>query len=334
MEAIMFDEFSATLLSIYETLASASELPPVDAIFAAIARLIPFDTAAMLQYELRPGGEFAIVAVDAYGFDVARRYAIRAMHLGEERLAPDGSLLSDDPLLRATLAAPGVAQTRTAVLEPAGELSEYLRQVACQNGLEVAYPNGAGDGYTAIALWRAAAGQYFREPEVRVANLLLPHVRQVLALASGRTCVDGSNGMVVVDASGTVNYIDPAASAMLRQDWFYWRGPRLPDELWQALCGNAEHGYWGDGFYAQARPLGARWVVHCKPYLATRDGAALTRAEQRVAGMLSRGLAYKAIARSLDIEPSTVRNHAHSIYKKLQIASGRHLRSMGVGFAM
>jgi DNA-binding NarL/FixJ family response regulator len=46
--------------------------------------------------------------------------------------------------------------------------------------------------------------------------------------------------------------------------------------------------------------------------------ASLTRREEEIARLIDQGLSNKQIARRLQIEVSTVKNHVHSVLKKLQ----------------
>ena len=47
----------------------------------------------------------------------------------------------------------------------------------------------------------------------------------------------------------------------------------------------------------------------------------LTKRELEVLELLAKGLAYKKIAESLFISPSTVHGHLHAIYKKLSVGT-------------
>jgi DNA-binding NarL/FixJ family response regulator len=49
------------------------------------------------------------------------------------------------------------------------------------------------------------------------------------------------------------------------------------------------------------------------------DGASLTRREREIVTLIGRGLSNKEIARSLQIELSTVKNHVHNILEKLHV---------------
>lgn len=51
----------------------------------------------------------------------------------------------------------------------------------------------------------------------------------------------------------------------------------------------------------------------------SRRSAALTQREREVALLIGRGLSNKEIANDLHIEPSTVKNHVHSILEKLNV---------------
>ena len=47
----------------------------------------------------------------------------------------------------------------------------------------------------------------------------------------------------------------------------------------------------------------------------------LTPREHEILALLSQGLLYKEIAGRLDVSPSTVRAHLHSVYGKLMVKS-------------
>ena len=65
---------------------------------------------------------------------------------------------------------------------------------------------------------------------------------------------------------------------------------------------------------------------------ADTDKSSLTQREQDIVLLLNDGLSNKQIARSLNIQNATVKNHVHSILSKLRIAGGaKSPRNCAVG---
>jgi two-component system nitrate/nitrite response regulator NarL len=69
--------------------------------------------------------------------------------------------------------------------------------------------------------------------------------------------------------------------------------------------------------------LAATLVRHIQALAARTDGgwpgAALTHRELEIVDLIQRGLSNKEIARALHVAVPTVKNHAHSIFEKLQV---------------
>ena len=64
-----------------------------------------------------------------------------------------------------------------------------------------------------------------------------------------------------------------------------------------------------------------RLVDHLRPSAAHTEHEALTGREQEVLDFLAEGLLYKEIAQREGISISTVKQHIHSIYKKLHVGT-------------
>jgi len=63
------------------------------------------------------------------------------------------------------------------------------------------------------------------------------------------------------------------------------------------------------------RHVAALSVQSCRP----TDDASLTRREQQILGLVAEGMSNKEIGRALQIGDSTVKNHVHNIFQKLQV---------------
>jgi DNA-binding NarL/FixJ family response regulator len=100
-----------------------------------------------------------------------------------------------------------------------------------------------------------------------------------------------------------------------KASWHLASLARVIDQIEEATVGDAGGGGAGGG--------DAGSVV--RPRTTPRSGldpgveAQLTQREQEVLGLLVRGLSNRRIARSLRISESTVKNHLHAIFLKLDV---------------
>ncbi|PXW22929.1 helix-turn-helix transcriptional regulator [Paraburkholderia caballeronis] len=188
-------------------------------------------------------------------------------------------------------------------------------------------PTGVG---RTISLYGAMPARPFAEHERAAIETLFPHLMEAWSInqalhAEKLRNADGARSctVAVTDPSGFLHFVEPAALALLNDEWPGMSAYRLPDAAIAALaaCG------------ATTRINGARIVIAPVPtgrllFLKIRARTPidnLTKREQSVASRIARGLTYKEIAKELALSPATVRNQIQSIHERLNVRNNAEL---------
>jgi DNA-binding CsgD family transcriptional regulator len=154
--------------------------------------------------------------------------------------------------------------------------------------------------------------------ELAMPHLVLASQAQWLReLAHTRRPDGGPPGaLAIVDRMGWLHVAAPGFADCMCAEWPGWRGPQLPEALHCSLSRAAR--FDGRAITVRARPHGDLIVVD-----VTHRGPLdrLSPREAEIARRWCRGDSYKAIARDLEVAPTTVRHHLRSIYAKLGVAS-------------
>ena len=198
--------------------------------------------------------------------------------------------------------------------------SSDLKATEALNTLTMVLPSSNGYPMQTLSLWRARSSARYTSAQCRLANAVLPHLFRAF-LTNRELHVGkfyGSQHHSLISAlNGQIMYVDPALSALMFQHYPDWRPPFLPERLHRLLLADFS-GVVQDG------SLQVRWrQEHGLLFLSLteiRIQLPLSPAESRVAQLLSEGLSYKEIARTLGNQPATVRNQAHQVYEKLGIS--------------
>lgn len=206
-----------------------------------------------------------------------------------------------------------------------------------------------------LGLYRTSGQKPFdNKDQIQIMQLLryLVHAYRTANEASNDVVPKSSSGMLIFNASGTIQYQSPEARLLLEQARF----PRLLVDLRQQdrllaklaeLCGNLQrifrgqdapppsythHGpngefvftaYWLNGTENGPQNLIGMTVEHRQPLLlkilqAMRN-VPLTPMQKEVAVLLAQDVPFEQIGQRLNIKPTTVKDHVGKIYDKLEI---------------
>lgn len=126
----------------------------------------------------------------------------------------------------------------------------------------------------------------------------------------------------LVDRRGYLREASRAFIAYLSANWPGWSGSRLPEPL--ATSAQAGRAVKASGIHFEVKPYGHLHFIQGKA-----DGAVelLSRREREIAECYARGESYSAIAVSLSLSPSTVRNHIAHCFRKLGVNNKVDLRA-------
>jgi DNA-binding CsgD family transcriptional regulator len=213
--------------------------------------------------------------------------------------------------------------------------NDALRPWGVEFELKVRLASPSWDAKT--FLFSRKVGRDFTQRDRLVLELLTPHfarlsraarMRRLLAAALGeleRAPETDTSGVILVGASGLVEFASPPAQRLLRKYFPAWSGRRLPSSVVSWL----DHGS-GDplrrrrGAQSLALERSGETLLLCE----THHEPELTVREQQVIAFVAQGKTNSEIAELLWIAPSTVRKHLENIYAKL----GVHTRTAAAAF--
>lgn len=179
--------------------------------------------------------------------------------------------------------------------------------------------------YTAVSFYRVDPGHPFTEAERLLKQNLMQHISEawninrftfVNAARNNRT--QPNHGRAICDSKGVLYNADRNFTGFMLAEWPDWNGPQLPAELLKTLSDNSPRRYVGCHSVISVETL------HHMELLSARETSAidnLSSREHEVATQFAMGMDHRAVADSLHISPTTVRNHLRNIYTKLGITN-------------
>lgn len=173
-----------------------------------------------------------------------------------------------------------------------------------------------------IGLCREDPRHDFTELQRQVKQQLLPHIGVALRLSQeywDAQNADRDEGVAIVSRDGLVLCSRPSYESLARDEW--GESPlTVPADLMQTA--RAGKHWRGRAIEARLEPLADHYLLRAQPL---SHGLPLTDRERVVAELFASGMSNKAVARTLDIAPATVRNHLSRIYDRLGIHSKSEL---------
>ncbi len=215
----------------------------------------------------------------------------------------------------------------TQVLAPAGAVCRWVAESPAEAATVqlAAEPDGTGwllassrrEARAAlvqcIVLHRARA---FQPEELLLKRQLFAHLHEASLINNFWNLRGGYQHdqvcYALCDLSGLLIDTEREFVERLAETFSDWRGPRLPFAVQDGSC------YLGEQFRIRACPCSEGLLLKMEPLPLLE---LLTPKQREVAALLVEGWSYKAIARRLDISPSTVTNHSNAIYQRLGVSS-------------
>lgn len=176
-----------------------------------------------------------------------------------------------------------------------------------------------------VALFRADPDQPFTEQERLLMQSLISHLSEAWNISrfaymdSARNSgMPSSQGRAICDIKGVLYNADRNFTGLMLAEWPEWKGPRLPDEVQEALCSSEVRRYGGRRATIIFETLQNMELLTIRERTAIDE---LSPREHSVADLFAKGANFRTIADILHISPVTVRNHLRHIYTKLGISN-------------
>lgn len=179
--------------------------------------------------------------------------------------------------------------------------------------------------YTAVSFFRADPDQPFTETERLFKQNLMPHLAEAWNInhfafvnSARNNGTQLCNGRAICDIKGVLYNAEQNFSGLMLTEWPDWNGPQLPQELMEKLSGNSQCRYVGCHTVIEVESLNNMKLL-CARKTSAIDK--LSSREHEVAELFAEGADYRAIADTLHIAPTTVRNHLQHIYARLGVTN-------------
>lgn len=213
---------------------------------------------------------------------------------------------------------PGQAACLSAQDAPQTLVHRVLPRFGIRHALLIVHEDPHTDLLTELCLFRKGRAESFTDAEARTLAALAPvaigAARHALLLARSKPSSPHSHcPTAVVDEGGRLYEAQSAFIDCVARAYPGWRGQRLPfDPPREPGLHRPSHGplniyceFWADLVLLRV------WEKDALDVLTDR--------EKEIACKIAEGWSYKLVARHFDISPSTVSNHATSLYHKLAI---------------
>ncbi len=316
------EHLDAVILQIYR---AARELPMdefQDFVLGVVQSLIPFDSSRWMTAEF-----------------IGKRGVSRFVHLRNEpdEMVRDWDAIShQDRLKDVVMAHPGRAisihnRTFFAGREVA-EARDYMQRYRHANTLGIVIPASSPGHWDVLSLWRAESDRHYAATERRLLERLMPHLNESLAHSRmhglNRAGMGGDlehAASAIARGNGMLCYSSRTFVRLLQEEWPGWKSSNLPAPLCGALSRPGSAGFEGRAIRVTATRLGELIFLRASRADPLR---LLSPRETAVARLYGEGRAYKEIAASLGVAPSTIRNFLQRIYDKLEINDKAQLAAL------
>ena len=301
----ILDQASAALLTIHELPQRVPFDQFQDAAIQAVKQVVPCDAAwwgLVANLEIH----------SATGFGLPEGYRRHWENLREH-----------DAIATAALAAPfETVIFNQQDLLPHAEIRAFLDVYGIRHVLCTTTSQRDLGLYGFLSLYRRDAP--FSEEERKLKQVFMPHLMHALG-QSWRSSLERNlqrlNGQpdiraaAVCDQHGLVLSSEVQFRAFMNREWPTWQGPRLPDQLEQAL--HAKDRFAGAHVQVRIDAVSDLYLLRMSERDPFDD---LTNREADVARLFAAGYSYKEVARDLGLAPSTARHYLRNVYSKLHVS--------------
>ncbi|MEK7206938.1 MAG: LuxR C-terminal-related transcriptional regulator, partial [Pseudomonadota bacterium] len=202
---------------------------------------------------------------------------------------------------------------------PPLDLSKLCSRFGIQHALCTAIGDTESKLHHFICFYRNGSGKPFSEEECSIKKSLAPHLVEArnnnifLHFSANKESPFKS---AVCDRYGMLHQMENGFLELLRAENPGWQPPYLPFDLDHASVEACDVVFDGATIVIKASPIGD--LLHLQAREKSRS-ARLSSRERTITKHLISGMAYKEIANTLSISPSTVTKHVNSIYKKIGV---------------
>ena len=234
----------------------------------------------------------------------------------------------EDSLRAAVVASPGrVLRNEDIMPVDVHRASAIYQRFCAPGGMHQTLGIAAADPVTTVGelifLFRGGEDAAYRDDERDALDRMAPHLfaawrqRQTVGLfdaGAAKGAMPALSAYAVIDDEGLIHAADAAFSGCAVRAFPGWNGPVLPDAL-RALVANGRTTHVEAGQRFVLRRGTERHLIVATDW----QGEALTAAECRTAQLYADGGTHSAIAASLGLSGSTVRNQIAAAYQKLGV---------------
>jgi len=320
---------SDLLLSIYHEARNSETNAFVRNSFASMQKTLRFDSAAIISLGFSQAGDMQIKGAFGYKLSLEEKLKVR-MEMGiTERHVQGRGIVGSDPHLAKCFRNKNRAHIVDSRTVPDASVVEYARRTCALHVLTMVTDDSGGSGFSALSLWRGGEHDRYELSDQKVADLLLPHFFMALSINKqmANTNVSQDNTYlppIICNLNGLINFVEDAVFHFLQDQYPNWAPLYLPRVIIDGMNADASMIYVSKAFTAKGRVLNETLLV----YISKKsESGSLTRNEYKIAQLLAQDATYKEIALQLGTSPATVRNQAHSIYKKLRISKKSSIRA-------
>ncbi len=304
-------ELSDLLLELYR---ASREVPLAqfqDSALALLKPSLPFDYSMWASASLNPAN---------FGL-----HAIHVHNEPEEMLVEYEAVKDQDMVALALLKQKGgllnVHSETVFTGKPLAAMRDFLRKFGHQNALITSRHNSHSDQLHFVSLYRADKDHQFTSTEGRLAQMLIPHLLEALAInriTHLERFVDGNrqltHSVAITDRKGNLYHSDSGFLRLIQIEIPNWKVYRLPDSIIRDLEVTKRHN--GKSIVIVAKHDADLLFLRARPRTKIDD---LTAREFQVVQEVVQGATYRQIAAVLGIAPSTARSHIQTIYNKLEV---------------
>lgn len=205
---------------------------------------------------------------------------------------------------------------------------QFESKYGLEDGISIMIPFCDSGIQTFLSLYRSKRETPFTVDDCERFQAIAPHLveaeNSVLTRHIRHThkITQNDQSVAMVSLEGHLNMAEMRFIECLNTGWPDWDPPRVPIEVLDIIKGTKNTGEVVNGYFMKAEQTSDGFAVLIRP---TCPLDLLSVREQQIAVRVADGMPYKAVAKELNISPSTVTNHVNSIHAKLGVTTRAEL---------